>query len=77
VIHLATGLVVGYPPCPHLQAFCDFIPAKYGLEVVSGTHPIPEKYYLTHKQLGTWESTAWQERIQLILPDREARLAYD
>ena len=22
VIHLATGLVVGYPPCPRLEAFC-------------------------------------------------------
>jgi predicted metal-binding protein len=29
VIHLATGLVVGYAPCPHLQAFCNFVPAKY------------------------------------------------
>jgi predicted metal-binding protein len=28
IIHLATGLVVGYPPCPRLQAFCDFIPAQ-------------------------------------------------
>ena len=28
VIHLATGLVVGYPPCPRLHAFRKFIPAK-------------------------------------------------
>ena len=34
VIHLATGLVVGYPPCPHLETFCQFIPLKYGLDVV-------------------------------------------
>ena len=26
VIHLATGLVVGYPPCPHIIYFRDFIP---------------------------------------------------
>jgi predicted metal-binding protein len=77
VIHLATGLVVGYPPCPWLDAFCEFIPAKYNLEVVVGTHPIPQNYYLTHQQLGTWESTADQERLRSILADEETRLAYD
>lgn len=77
VIHLATGLVVGYPPCPRLEAFCDFIPAKFGLEVVIGTHPIPENYFLTHQSLGSWASARWQDRIQNILPAREMRLAYD
>jgi len=33
-IHLATGLIVGYPPCPSIGYFRDFIRAKYGLEVV-------------------------------------------
>jgi predicted metal-binding protein len=77
VIHLATGLVVGYPPCPRIQAFCDFIPAKYGLKVVIGTHPIPQNYYLTHRDLGTWQSSLWQERIRHVLMDKETRLAYD
>jgi len=77
VIHLATGLVVGYPPCPHLQAFCEFIPAKYGLEVVTGTHPIPQNYYLTHQALGTWQSARSQELIQYVLTDKETRLGYD
>ena len=77
IVHLATGLVVGYPPCPLLQDFCEFIPAKYGLEVVVGTHPIPENYYLTHQELGTWQSAGWQELIQHVLPDQEMRLAYD
>ena len=77
VIHLATGLVVGYPPCPRLQAFCNFIPAKYDLEVVIGTHPIPQSYYLTHGELGTWASPAWQERIAEVLADEETRLAYN
>jgi hypothetical protein len=77
VIHLATGLVVGYPPCPRLQAFCDFIPAKYGLDVIIGTHPIPQSYYLTHSELGTWESSAWQQRIAQVLGDEEIRLAYN
>ena len=77
VIHLATGLVVGYPPCPRLQEFVKFIPAKYGVEVVIGTHPIPQNYYLTHQALGTWKSDAWQERIQYVLADEGTRLAYD
>lgn len=76
VIHLATGLVVGYPPCPRLQAFCQFIPAKYGLEVVIGTHPIPQTYFETHRALGTWESPAWQRRIAAVLSDEETRIAY-
>ncbi len=59
VIHLATGLVVGYPPCHRLKAFCQFIPVKYELNVVIGTHPISQNYYLTHQKLGTWESTRW------------------
>jgi len=77
VVHLATGLVVGYPPCPRLQDFRKFIPAKYGLEVVIGTHPIPQNYYLTHSTLGTWQSERWQELIQDVLTDDEARKAYD
>mgnify|MGYP000880262263 CR=1 FL=1 len=77
VIHLATGLVVGYPPCPRLQAFTEFIPAKYGLEVVVGTHPIPENYYLTHSALGTWQSPRWQELLKDVMTERDMRLAYD
>jgi len=77
VVHLATGLVVGYPPCPRIEAFREFIPAKYGLEVVVGTHPIPQKYYLTHQELGTWRSDHWQELIAPTLADEETRLAYD
>jgi hypothetical protein len=38
VIHLATGLVVGYPPCPRIDAFSEFLPAKYGLNVVVDVH---------------------------------------
>ena len=77
VIHLATGLVVGYPPCPRIQAFCDFIPGKYDLEVVVGTHPIPQSYYDTHNELGTWRSPAWRERIQPTLADERTRLSYN
>lgn len=77
VIHLATGLVVGYPPCPYLEDFCKFIPAKYGLDVVVGTHPIPQNYYLTHTDLGTWQSSRWSEILAHVLTTEEIRLSYD
>ena len=77
VIHLATGLVVGYPPCPYIQHFRNFIQEKYGIKVVIGTHPIPEKYYLTHKKLKTWDTPEWAEIIQPTLSDKKTRLLYD
>jgi len=77
VIHLATGFVVGYPPCPYVEHFRDFIKTKYRMKVVIGTHPIPQKYYTTHQQLGTWKSPAWQELIAPILADETIRTAYD
>ncbi len=77
VVHLATGLVVGYPPCPHIDAFRRFIPEKFGLEVVVGTHPIPEKYRITHSRLGTWDDPAWEPLLAPTLADERTRKAYD
>jgi predicted metal-binding protein len=77
VVHLATGLVVGYPPCPYVEDFVRFIGAKYGLEVVVGTHPIPQSYFETHRALGTWQSEPWKSLIIPTLCDEATRLAYD
>jgi predicted metal-binding protein len=77
VIHFATGLVVGYPPCPYAEYFSNFIKNKFGLEVVMGTHPIPQKYYDTHQILQTWKSEGWQELIKPTLADESIRKAYD
>lgn len=55
VIHLATGLVVGYPPCPWIRQFKQFIEAHYHIPVVIGTHPIPLKYFDTHAELPFWK----------------------
>lgn len=77
VIHLATGLVVGYPPCPYTAHFKSFIEEKYKIPVVIGTHPIPEKYFLTHENLRTWESDALQKIIKPTLSPRAVRKAYD
>jgi len=77
VIHFATGMVVGYPPCPYINHFKKFIEAKYDMKVVVGTHPIPEKYYLTHSKLNTWNTKEWEEIINPTLKEKETRLAYD
>lgn len=76
-IHLATGLIVGYPPCPYITDFHDFIKIKYGLDVVYGTHPIPQKYLNMHSKLGTWETPEWEQMIQPTLTDEHTRLSYD
>lgn len=77
VIHLATGFVVGYPPCPYIDHFKRFIEEKYDVDVVVGTHPIPEKYLKTHTALGTWEAREWDELTRPTLADEKTRLAYD
>lgn len=77
VVHLATGLIVGYPPCPYTSEFKDFIEEKYKLKVVVGTHPIPEKYFLTHTNLKTWESEKWAELLKPTICDKDTRLSYD
>ena len=76
VIHFATGLVVDYPPCPYINYFRDFIQTKYGLQVIFGTHPVPEKYYKTHKELGTWIDPEWNDIIETTLTNKKIRLSY-
>jgi hypothetical protein len=51
--------------------------APYGLDVVIGTHPIPQNYYVIHKKLGTWNSSRWTKIIQPTLADEKTRLLYD
>ncbi len=77
VIHFATGFVVGYPPCPYIDHFKRFIEEKFDLKVVVGTHPIPEKYRITHTKLGTWDSPEWEAFIKPTMADEKTRLAYD
>jgi predicted metal-binding protein len=77
VIHLATGMVVGYPPCPYLDQFKNFIENKYDLKVIVGTHPIPEKYYTTHTKLNTWGDKKWDGLLKPTLKDKNIRLSYD
>jgi predicted metal-binding protein len=77
VIHLATGFLVGYPPCPYLEHFLKLIPEKFGVKVVAGTHPIPQKYFSIHKKLGSWEKPGWAQILKAALSDETTRIAYD
>jgi len=77
VIHLATGLVVGYPPCPYIDTFKAFLEKRYGVKVVIGTHPIPKKYLDIHTSLGTWEASEWKPRIAPTMSDEATRKSYD
>ena len=77
VIHLATGLVVGYPPCPYIDTFKNFLEKRNNVKVVIGTHPIPEKYLIMHEALGTWDSSSLKAFIAPAMSDKETRLKYD
>jgi len=77
IVHLATGLVVGYPPCPHLDYFQEFVPRKFGLKVVLGTHPVPRKYFRVHEELGTWDPAQRGGDMGALLATPEVRRAYD
>ncbi|MBT6005728.1 MAG: CGGC domain-containing protein, partial [Prolixibacteraceae bacterium] len=76
-IHFATGFVVGYPPCPYISDFKKFIEDKYKIPVVIGTHPIPQKYYITHGNLKTWDANEWDAIIKPTLVNETLRKEYD
>lgn len=77
VIHFATGFLVGYPPCPYMKYFKKLIEEQYGLNVIFGTHPIPEKYFVIHQMLNTWDTSFLQDAVKECLPGQQLRLAYD
>jgi len=77
-VHLATGLLVGYPPCPNVRHFKSFIEGHYRLPVVLGTHPIPQTYLDTHRQLPFWEESRLPELMGHLLEEpREVMEAYN
>jgi len=77
VIHLATGFIVGYPPCPYIHTFKDFLEKRYDVQVVVGTHPIPQKYLDMHTDLQTWSDPVWGPIIAATLTDEATRKAYN
>mgnify|MGYP000915556469 CR=1 FL=1 len=77
-IHLATGLVVGYPPCPRINDFKAFIESRYKIPVVVGTHPIPLKYLKEHSKLPYWDRMNMRQLASALFQDDEATMkSYD
>jgi predicted metal-binding protein len=76
-VHLATGMVVGYPPCPRIDYFRRYLIEKFKMTVVVGTHPIPQKYFITHTNMKTWSGEPLQRLIQPTVCDESMRLKYD
>ena len=77
-IHLATGLVVGYPPCPRINDFKAFIESRYKIPVVVGTHPIPMKYLKEHSKRPHWDRMNMREVASALFQDDEATMrSYD
>lgn len=78
VIHLATGLIVGYPPCPRIRHFKEFIETHYDIPVVIGTHPIPLNYLKAHDQLTFWNKMNMKEIVgDLMEENRDIMEAYN
>lgn len=78
VIHLATGLVVGYPPCPRIKAFKEFIETHYKIPVIIGTHPIPMKYFSEHEKMSFWKEMNMRELAPELFKDtEEAMIKYN
>ncbi len=77
-IHLATGLVVGYPPCPRIRQFKEYIESRYGLPVRIGTHPIPLKYWEVHQKLSFWKNLRMENMAgDLMDEDRQIMESYN
>jgi len=77
VIHLATGMLVGYPPCPYIETFKAFLESRYGVKVIPGTHPLPKKYIDLHAKLNIWEAPEWQPLLAPTMADETTRAEYD
>ena len=78
VIHLATGMVVGYPPCPRIDYFKEFIENYYKTPVVVGTHPIPLKYYSAHMNLSFWNKMNIEKIAECLMKeDKEIMELYN
>ncbi|NMC80892.1 MAG: CGGC domain-containing protein [Chloroflexi bacterium] len=76
-IHLATGLLVGYPPCPSIEIFRNYLEKRYSVKVVIGTHPIPQKYLDMHAQLGTWQDPKWPSLLEAVMGNEASQKAYN
>ena len=74
-IHLATGVLAGYPPCKHLPTHIKFLEEQTGLPVIVGTHPMPTNYIEMHKKVGDWSKYHMDlmEKFDLLVPEETVK----
>jgi predicted metal-binding protein len=76
-IILASGFLAGYPPCPYLEDFIQYIQNYVGLPVVVGSHPMPTNYVNAHLAAGDWDRCGVREYLEPLIDDPEASDRYD
>jgi len=76
-IHLGTCFLAGYPPCPYIDDFKNYIERVVGLPVVVGSHPMPQNYIDAHEEIGDWDKDKIREYLKSLVENREASLKYD
>jgi predicted metal-binding protein len=76
-IVLASCFLAGYPPCPYLEDFIQYIKKYVGLPVVVGSHPMPTNYINAHLAAGDWDRNRLLEYLEPLTNDQEASLRYD
>jgi len=77
VIHLASCFLAGYPACPYIGDFIQYIENVVGLPVVVGSHPMPQNYIDTHEKAGDWDRDDVRKYLKGLVEDREASQKYD
>ena len=76
-IVLASCFLAGYPPCPYLKDFIQYIEGYVGLPVIVGSHPMPTNYIDAHLKAGDWDRPDLQEYLHALTDDPQASLRYD
>ena len=76
-IILASCFLAGYPPCPYIENFIQYIESYVGLPVVVGSHPMPTNYITVHEKAGDWEKGNLRKHLQIIVDDKASSNRYD
>jgi len=77
VIHLATGMVVGYPPVPISISSKPFLKNAMGSGSLWAHILYPRNIWICHTRLGTWENSTWKPLIAPTMTDGATRASYD
>jgi predicted metal-binding protein len=76
-IVLASCFFAGYPPCPYIDNFIQYIESCVGLPVVVGSHPMPTNYITAHQKAGDWERENFRKYFPILINGEVASNRYD